>query len=315
MDKALLLTILKCFSRKTARALLARIDPGTERLEQLVSFLESGAGMGAPAAVPPVAEIEEKHRRALQVVAAAEASSILLLDPHDPAFPRRLAAIPDPPLLLYVRGNASLLNRASALAVVGTREPSGYGIRAAEAITSALVDRGYVIVSGLAAGCDTAAHWACLRKGGSTVAVLPGGADMPSPRSNRRLYEEILKNGGCIVSEYRPGERPRKYRYIKRDRLQSGLSLGIVVIETEPEGGTMHTVRYAREQGRRIACVASHPPQYRRLASFQGNALLLGQREVIGLSTGDDLERYLRLLESGAGPPGRIDRPGQPELF
>ncbi len=301
MEPATLLTLQACLPKRMVFTLLAALDAWWSGAPadpvDLAAFLAEMEAMGRVAAVPSLREIEEAHNRALGVIAVSGKAGAALILTGDPVFPKRLLIIPDPPLLLYVKGEVSLLSEERAMAVIGTRRPSGYGLRAAGRVTAALVDHGYTIVSGLALGCDTAAHRACLDRGGRTVAVLPSGVDVPWPPRNRPLAEAILAKGGCIVSEYPPGEEPRRYTYVKRDRLQSGLSRGVVLIETDLQGGAMHTVRYARQQGRPVACVASHPPRFRQMPGFEGNAKLLRDGEAVGLAQRGDLERFIRRVE------------------
>jgi DNA processing protein len=216
----------------------------------------------------------------------------MILLPYDPLFPPRLAAIPRPPKKLYVRGDPSVLSRP-AIAVIGTRSPSDYGRRAGAEFTHTVIEKGYVVVSGLASGCDTAAHTVCVEEARPTVAVLPSGLDCIYPPENRELADGIVKTGGCLVSEYEAAKPPRDFRFLARDRLQSGLSLGVIVIETDVESGTMETVRFAGKQGRPVGCIAGHPEPYRSLPSFSGSRMLIEDGRGEALHSKEDLERFL----------------------
>ncbi len=181
-------------------------------------------------------------------------SKIKVLTRHDNAFPRQLTSIDNCPAVLFVRGNEQLLAMPQ-VAVIGTRSPSHYGVEASRRIGKTLVENGLVVTSGLAIGCDTAAHQGALAGNGATIAVMAGGLDSIYPNENRKLSEDILANGGALVSEYFPGERPQRSYFVQRNRIQSGLSQAVIVIESALKGGTMHTAEFARKQGRLLATI------------------------------------------------------------
>jgi DNA processing protein len=208
----------------------------------------------------------------------------------DPDFPAALKFIPQPPKLLYVKGDVECL-RGPAVAVVGTRTPTRAGLRTAEAFGRYLAKKGIVVVSGLALGIDTAAHEGCLAAGGRTVAVLPSGISNVYPRENKALADRIAKAGGCLVSEYLPDASPEKYTFIRRDRLQSGLSLGVVIVETDLEGGAMHTARFCLRQGRLLACLKPSPTRADD-PIVGGNLALLRRKEAVPLKSLTDLGRF-----------------------
>jgi DNA processing protein len=195
---------------------------------------------------------------------------VVRLSYFDEAYPQRLREIPAPPALLYLRGDPSLLRRPG-VALIGTRRPSGEGLAAVRAIVAAL-PAGTVVISGLALGVDGHAHRLALERGLPTVAVLAGGLDRPSPDEHRPLAERILRSGGALVSEQPLGTRVSAQRLVARNRLQSGLAQAVVLVQSAARGGSMHTARFALEQGRPLYCV--RPP--RSHPSFAGNELLLG---------------------------------------
>ena len=196
------------------------------------------------------ADVPKVREKVLQW--CAEHDCLLLAGDHPDLF--RLKAIADPPVLLYVRGNAALLSSVS-LAVVGTRRPTPYGIRAAMLFSQELSRYGFVIVSGLASGIDSAAHDGALRAEGTTIAVLGHGLDRIYPRGNHGLAERILEAGGCLVSEYPPGVAPMPFHFPQRNRIISGLSLGTLVIEAAAKSGSLITAKTALEQGREVFAV------------------------------------------------------------
>lgn len=174
----------------------------------------------------------------------------------DPLYPPLLALLPDAPPVLAVLGDASLL-AAPAVAVVGARNASSAGRRVAEELSAALARTGLTVVSGLARGIDTAAHEGALRTGG-TIAVLPGGLDVPYPAENARLAARIAERG-AVVAESPLGTAAQNRHFPKRNRIVAGLSLGVVVVEAAHRSGTLITARMALEQGREVFAVPGSP--------------------------------------------------------
>jgi DNA processing protein len=171
----------------------------------------------------------------------------------EPGYPELLARIPDPPLLLYIRGQACLLD-GPCLAIVGSRNASVQGRTNAQAFAEALSGAGLCIVSGLALGIDAAAHEGALRRCGGTVAVVGTGPDIAYPARNRALSERIAHEG-CIVSEYPVGTPPLPGNFPKRNRIISGLAAGVLVVEAAAQSGSLITARQAAEQGRDVFAI------------------------------------------------------------
>jgi DNA protecting protein DprA len=182
-------------------------------------------------------------------------AGIIVLAINDVAYPTLLKRMADPPTLLYLRGSLSALSLHAA-AVVGTRSPTSVGVKIAEKVSGFLANAGYTIVSGLAKGIDTCAHRGCLSVNGTTIAVLANPLDSRSiyPAENRSLAEEILERSGALISETPLGQLPQRSSFVQRDRIQSGLSLAVFAIQTDVDGGTMHTVRYAERDNRLLFC-------------------------------------------------------------
>ncbi|MDG2303102.1 MAG: DNA-processing protein DprA [Candidatus Binatia bacterium] len=175
---------------------------------------------------------------------------------EDEQYPGPLRHIFDPPDVLFVEGcgawGAGL--GGLAVAIVGARDATAQGLATARSLGRDLAAAGVAVVSGLALGIDGAAHAGALEAGGVTVAVVGGGTDVVYPRRNRRIREEILERG-LIVSEWPPGMEPRAYHFPRRNRLISGLSLGVVVVEATERSGSLITARQAAEQGREVFAV------------------------------------------------------------
>jgi DNA processing protein len=186
--------------------------------------------------------------------ARAAAAGVEIICRDDAAWPERLSEIYDPPLVLYVRGDASVLSRAG-IAVVGTRHPTPYGIGMAERLSCDLAARGMVIFSGLARGVDAAGHRGALKARGKTVAVFGTGVDVIYPRENKKIAEGILECGGALISEFPLQAFPAPQNFPIRNRIISGLSLGVLVVEAGEYSGTRITARCALEQSRELFAV------------------------------------------------------------
>jgi len=169
-------------------------------------------------------------------------------------FPANLRPLPDSPFLLYVRGQL-VATDTKAVAIVGTRRISSYGQRVIETIVPGLVNAGVTIVSGLAFGVDAKVAEETLAAGGRALAVLASGVDQITPRNNELLGQRIIESGGAIVSELPPGVTPQNYFFPIRNRIISGLALGVVVVEAAEKSGSLHTVNFATDQGRQVMAV------------------------------------------------------------
>lgn len=178
---------------------------------------------------------------------------ILILD--DGSYPAMLREIADPPITLYVRGDWQACLDQPCVAVIGSRLCSTYGENASEMLARDLATRGICIVSGLARGIDTAAHRGAIRSGGRTIAVLGTGIDNVYPKENAKLVAEILTNGGAVVSQFPLGTPPLKDNFPYRNRIISGLSLGVLIIEASERSGSLITARLAMEQNREVMAV------------------------------------------------------------
>jgi DNA processing protein len=230
---------------------MERLGTGSRVLEASLTELE-GVGMPARSAQfvadgRALAEAEAEMKR------VAEAGG-LVLSFEDEAYPWRLREIYDPPAVLWVCGDVRVLARAG-IAVVGTRQPSPYGAGMAELLSRDLANRGLAIFSGMARGVDTAAHKGALDAGGKTVAVWGTGIDVVYPKENKKLAENIVAGGGAIVSEYPLGTFPAPQNFPVRNRILSGMSVGVLVIEAGEYSGTRITARCAMEQNRDVYAV------------------------------------------------------------
>ena len=179
-------------------------------------------------------------------------NGVTILTPEDDAYPYSLKQIASPPQVLYVKG--SLPDLRGSIGIVGSREASGYGLKAADAFAADLAAAGVVIVSGGARGIDTAAHRGALAAGGITVAVLGCGIDIAYPAANKNLFAQICERG-ALVTEYPPGTPPAAYNFPARNRIINGMTHGILVAEAAKKSGAMITAEYALEEGHEVYCV------------------------------------------------------------
>ena len=182
-----------------------------------------------------------------------ERKGVTLLSCVCPEYPPQLRAIPDRPFLLYLRGDAALLS-SPMLAMVGNRGASDYGLRTARRFAAAAAERGVTVVSGAAYGIDAAAHEGALEAGGPTIAVLGCGVDVVYPAPHRRLLDEIAEKG-ALVSEFPLGTRPDAFRFPVRNRIISGLSRAVLVVEAGDKSGSLITARLGLDQGREVMAV------------------------------------------------------------
>jgi len=246
-DLLIALSLLPFLTPNRTRLLREYFDPVAQVCGATVTLLQ-----GLLSLTPVQAEQVKKAltNETLSRIAPLRDSVVTLLDD---AYPPLLKEIPDPPLVLHFRGDASLLARTS-IAVVGSRRASPYGVNAASHLAKQLAGAGVVVVSGLARGIDAAAHHAALDAGGTTIAVLGTGIDVVYPHANARLFRRIEEHG-LIVSEFPPGSPPLPIHFPIRNRVISGLTLGTVIVEASARSGSLITARMAAEQNRDVFAV------------------------------------------------------------
>ena len=191
---------------------------------------------------------------AREEIARCAAAGVTVVSSEDSCYPSRLKEIYDPPLVLYVRGNAEVLTQPG-IAMVGTRHPTPYGLGMAERLACDLAAQGLVIISGMARGVDTASHRGAISAKGKTIAVFGTGVDVIYPKENSRLSEQILALGGALISEFAMGTFAAPQNFPIRNRILSGMSVGVLVVEAAEYSGTRITARCALEQNRDVFAV------------------------------------------------------------
>ena len=237
------------------------------------------------------AALSDEGKKNLQALAndeirQAATKNIKITACDDPLYPSLLKNIHDPPVVLYVLGNPELLN-CKGIGVVGSRAATHYGKNIAQHMANSLARQGFTIISGMALGVDTAAHNGALAAEGRTIAVLGCGLDVIYPPSNHKLYKDIAFSG-VVVSEYPLGTKPDNFRFPARNRIISGLSLGIVVVEAANRSGSLITAKHALEQGREVFAVPG------RIDSVKsaGTHVLLQQGAKLVQSVNDIVEEF-----------------------
>ena len=297
-----------------------------------VSFKKITARFADPAAVfrasaAELAEIEGLHRELIHSIAnfndwaeidkeiqRARAAGIKMIPFSDAAYPASLRAIADPPPLLYVKGELRD-NDSRAIAIVGSRSASDYGRRIARDLARGLASFGFTVVSGMARGIDGMAHESALQAGGRTLAVLGSGVDHAYPPEHEMLYRRISENG-AVISELPMGARPIAFNFPARNRLISGLSLGVVVVEATEKSGSLITASLAAEQGREVFAVPGEAGASRSRGSHrlirQGAKLVETVEDIIeeiapqlSRRNGDAAPASARSLPENSGPAAR----------
>lgn len=235
-------------------------------------------------------------------------AGLQVLTYDSPLYPRRLKAIYDPPIVLFYRGTLPDFDKLPTIGVVGTRHPSVYGRQAAKRLGGEIAAAGGLVVSGLAEGIDGAAMEAALSAGFPAVGVLGCGADVVYPRKHKALFQETERLG-CILSEYAPGSPPLGWHFPRRNRIISGLSCGVVVVEAPERSGSLLTAKHALEQGRDVFVVPGNVD----MESFRGSNRLLRSGAIAVSSGRDVMEEYDLLYPEKLLPKKGLDKPKKAE--
>ncbi len=214
---------------------------------------------------------------------------IFVLTPNSKEFPKQLESLPDPPICLFLKGDPEIfIKQKLFFAIVGTRKMSDYGARVTKQIGREISRFGFTIVSGLALGVDAEAHKAALIENGQTVAVLGCGVDIIYPAENKGLYQRIINGGGAVISEFAPGMQTIPGLFVARNRIVSGLSRGVLIVEGAEQSGTLITARLAAEQGRDVFAI---PGPIGSPLSYAPN-MLIKQGAILVTSARDILDEY-----------------------
>lgn len=252
------LQLIDGFGRKSISKILSYIDSRNLKLNNFSEIVKLLKDIGIKKVHIDISRIEEE---ASHIIESCRKAKLKLIGIYDEEYPRKLKIIEDRPLLLYVDGDEKLLNQDNNIAIVGTRNPSQEGYEISSIFAEKLTEEQCCIISGLASGCDEAAHYGCLQANGKTVAIIPSG-HLYARKSNKVLYNRIILSGGAIVSELPPNFKSQSYTFIDRNRIIAALSEGIIVIEGGQKGGTSHTVRFASSYNKPVAYTSNNHLNY-----------------------------------------------------
>ena len=243
--------------------------------------LEQIPGIGRSTALQAIASRNSAMQHAERIINSLQ-SDIGVVTYYDVAYPEELRAIFTPPPILFTRGNIELLSAPRRLAIIGTRRATDYGKSCVKMLCTEFVNEGVVITSGFAQGIDTTAHQSCFQSGGSTIAVFGCGVDVIYPSSNAAFARELASSErGLLISEFLPGAKPDARNFPWRNRIVSGLSHGVLVVESELRGGSMLTASLALDQNRDIFAI---PGDINRPLSSGPNSLISDSRAKLAIS-------------------------------
>lgn len=253
-------------------------------------------------------DLEDAYKAANWIIKRSETEGVGVISFFDPEYPEILKGCVgedgklDPPLILYYRGDIKALEKPG-IAIIGTREPTANGEKAGIHFAGEFAKRGYNIISGLAIGCDTAGHKGALSVGGTTTAILANGLDWQSiyPKENLELAKQIVTNGGLLLSEYVIGQTCGRYGLVARDRLQAGLSLATVVVQSSIKGGTMHAVNATLASNKPLFAVEYRYPSDYNQEKTQGNIMLIRDKGAYPLKS-TELDRAIAIISEWQSP-------------
>ena len=245
--------------------------------------------------------------QAQKIIEECADKDIHILTMRDAAYPARLKNISDPPLVLYYKGRLPDFDGQPLIAVVGTRKASPYGLTSAKRMGYGIAQCGGVVVSGVATGIDGVAMAGAMSAGGTVIGVLGNGVDVVYPLSNRALFADTVRCG-CLLSEFPPGTPPYKWNFPKRNRIISGLSCGVLVVEAPKHSGALITARQAAEQGRDVFVV----PGNIDVDTCEGSNALLRDGAILARTGWDIMSEYEALFP---GKVRKIDRPGRQKVY
>lgn len=287
------LKLLEGYGNKKVFQLISKLELLSKNELSEIEFIEKIKNYNLTTTSNPIdiENVRNKLNLSSRIDEQNEQNEIASISIFDKEYPNQLRDLASPPLLLYYRGNKQCLIGEPGIAIIGSRKASELSLDFAFKSALGIGKKGITVVSGLALGCDTAAHKGTLAGNGKTVAVLAGGIDNDTiyPKGNLQLAHNIIEKQGCLVSEYPSGTPVAPYTFIERDRIQSGLSHTLLVIQTTIDGGSMQTYKFAVDQKRRVACFNTEGVE----ADYSGNAKILENINTIPINIEKDLEKIL----------------------
>lgn len=285
--------------------LLAEWESPTELLEEIPSSQEKLTSLIGSSTAHALLHSSRQEKRVEKILSLCSQLSIELLPYWSQNYPLSLCSLPEAPPLLYLKGSLPPSDR-ERIAIIGTRGATLYGQQVARQIATDLARRGYPTISGLARGIDTCAHRGTLEGGGKTFAIIGSGHHLLYPKENHSLAEEICAQGGGILSEYPPDTPPDRIHFPQRNRIVSGLSHALLLVEAPLKSGALNTMAWGKKQGKSLYAIPGRIDS----SSFEGNHLLLKNREAsLCLSSQEIVESFTTQL-----PQNKKVRRSFPEL-
>lgn len=289
-----IITLLKLprIGKVTTRKIIDKIYNPSITLYDIVDYFNNNKRLDIT-----YEDVDEANKHAKDVLNSCDLNGINIVNYCDDKFPKKLLMLKIPPVLLYYKGDLERLNTYPSIAIVGSREPSNYGVEVAKKYTKYFVDKDINIISGLAKGIDSISHEMTVLNDGYAVAFVAQGLGTPIyPKESRELAEKILKCSGLLMSEYEPNIGPNRNFFVERDRLQCGASDSVLVIETDVDGGTMHAAKGALDLGR-ICAVLDHPEKF-KLNNFKsrGNQKLINELGAMPVFDKDSLDKLTEMI-------------------
>ena len=242
-------------------------------------------------------DLHKANESSKEIIKLCAEKNIKIVNYSDQIYPKKLMSLKNPPVLLYYKGEIIRLNEKPSIAIIGTREPSDYGVKIAKLYSSYFSKKSFNIVSGLAKGIDSIGHESTMVSNGYAYAFIAQGLNTPLyPKESRVLADNILNNGGAIISEYEPNAKPSPSYFIERDRLQCGASDSVLVIETDINGGTMHAANGCLSLNR-VCAVLDHPEKFKlNNSKARGNQKLIGSDGALPVFTEKSLDVLTGLI-------------------
>jgi DNA processing protein len=299
MDKVMDNTFLRIsllnlpgWGNASVRKLLGQYDSNELQHENSVSnAIQKLAVTNKRIKVPVLADIKMAFSSAEDILKLCSKHDIEILTPDSKGYPKRLLKIKQlQPIVLFAKGETEVLNSDQIIALIGTRKPDDWIYQSMKRIGLRCAEKDIVVLSGLAIGCDTAAHEGCLEVGGKAIGVLGNGLDTIYPKASQSLAASILSNGGCLISEYPPKTKMNKYQLVVRDKLQAAMSDKVIVGQTTVEGGSMHAAKHSLDKLSRPVGVITGSRCIDE--SFSGNNELINLGAV-SLQDNSDLKKFI----------------------
>ncbi len=286
---------LKGVGNKHTRIIIDKHQNQIKNLDELNNLLSSENNLLPKKYIYTKNDILISNEKAKKDIRYAQENSINIVCYLDHNFPFMLKKATNPPTILFYKGEIEYINEMSGVAIIGTRNPSKLSEKIAYRYSEYLTQKGFYIISGLAKGIDEIAHQACLNAEGRTLAFIAQGLGTSIyPKENQSLADQIIAKKGTVFSEYNPDETPKPPYFIQRDRLQSGLSLGVIVIETKDDGGTMHAANDMLKHNKLLG-VVEFQDKVMEQKVFSGNLDLL-KRGGISLYDKKSVDKFIYLV-------------------